>query len=50
VNPNIIDYQKKVKRSSFCDCKDGCKNSKQCPCYKFNRKLLNPTYGKEDCL
>lgn len=44
VNQNIIEYTKSVKRFSFCQCTDGCKNPKKCACYKQNRKLLNPTY------
>jgi SET domain-containing protein len=34
---------------SFCNCTDGCQNPKKCPCYKYNRKLLNPTYQKDIC-
>ena len=36
----------KAKRQSFCNCLDGCQNSRKCPCYKWNRKLQNPTYSK----
>jgi len=45
-NINIWQYMQKAKRQSFCNCLDGCQNSRKCPCYKWNRKLQNPTYSK----
>ena len=49
LNPNIVDYTKKAKRTSFCSCIDGCQDTKKCPCYRWNRKLLKPTYRKGLC-
>lgn len=43
-NNNIELYLKKVVRKTTCVCLDGCIKSKSCPCYKWNKKLLNPTY------
>lgn len=44
VNDNIEQYLRKVKRSNFCGCTDGCQSSRRCSCYVRNSKLQNPTY------
>ena len=46
INDNIRQYLQKARRQSFCNCLDGCQNSRKCACYKWNRKLQNPTYNK----
>ena len=48
-NQNVTQFLRKVKRTTFCSCLDGCQSSKRCACYRWNRKLQNPTYQKSIC-
>ena len=47
VNGQIHKYLKYQKRTTFCNCTDGCQVPKKCACYKYNNHLINPTYDKK---
>jgi hypothetical protein len=45
-NPIIEKYLSEAKRTQFCECKDGCQKTAECPCYRWNKDMIYPTYQK----